>query len=71
MEKSGLMNELKANDETILTVKVYNEDEYLKKEGTRISVLEISIKNLKESLRSQKALLAKLKPIYEKSALFS
>ena len=71
MEKSGLMNELKANDETILTMKVYNADEYLKKEGTRISVLEISIKNLKESLRSQKALLAKLKPTYEKSALFS
>ena len=45
---------------------IYNTDEYLKKEGTEISVLEKSIKDLEESLESQKALLAKRKPNYEK-----
>ena len=38
----------------------------MKKEGTEISELEKSIKDLEESLRSQKALLAKRKPNYEK-----
>ena len=58
MEKNGLLNDLKAEDETIvseiiaLAYEIYNTDEYLKKEGTEISELEKSIKDLEESLRS-------------------
>ena len=72
MEKNGLWNDLRAEDETIvseiiaLTHEVYNTDEYLKEEGTEISELEKSIKDLEESLRLKKAILAKRKPNYEK-----
>ena len=72
MEKDGALDDLKAEDETIvsgiiaLTHEVYNTDEYLKKEGTEISDLEKFIKDLEESLKSQKALLAKRKPNYKK-----
>ena len=51
MEKSGLLNEQKAEDENIVTEiialihKVYNTDEYLKEGGTGISELEDSIKD--------------------------
>ena len=54
------------SDIIALTYEVYSTDEYLKKEGTEISELEKSIKVLEESLRSQKALLAKRKLNYEK-----
>ena len=49
------------SDIIALTHEVYNTDEYLKKKGTEISDLEKSVKDLEESLRSQKALLAKCK----------
>ena len=64
MEKSGALNELKANDENNMTEiielihKVYNTDEYLKKKGTRISEHKVSIQNFEESIRLQKALLS-------------
>ena len=45
---------------------VYNTDEYLEKNATEILEREKSIKDLEESLKSQKALLAKRKPNYEK-----
>ena len=80
MEKSGLLDpshyELKAEDESIVTEiialihKIYKMDKYVQKEGARISQLEKSIKDLEESLRLQKALLAKLtgNPNYENIA---
>ena len=63
MDKSGLLNELKAKaeDETIvneiivLIHKVYKTDAYVQKEGARISELGKSIKDLEKSLSSQKA----------------
>ena len=56
MEKNGVLDHLKAEDETIvskiiaLTHEVYNTDEYLKKdsEGTEISELEKSIRELEK-----------------------
>ena len=59
IDRSGLLNELKAEDETIVIEiieltqihKVYKTDEYVQKEGARISGLKKSIKELEESLR--------------------
>ena len=45
-------NETFVSEIIALAHKVYNTDEYLKKEGTEISELEKSIKDLEESLRS-------------------
>ena len=64
MEKNGALDHLKAEDETIVSeiialIHEDNTDEYLKKEATKISGLQKSIKDLEESLKSQKALLAK------------
>ena len=56
MEKNGALNGLKAEDENIVRDiiavlhEVYNTDEYVKNEGTKVSDLEKSIKDLEESL---------------------
>ena len=50
----------------VLIHEVYNTDEQLKKDVTEISDREKSIKDLKEYLKSQKALLAKRKLNHER-----
>ena len=62
MEKNGALDDIKAEDETIVSEiialihEVYNTDEYLRRDATEISEREKSIKDLEESLKSQKAL---------------
>ena len=72
MDLGQVLDHLKAEDENIVRDiiavlhEVYNTDEYLKKDATELSELEKSIKDLEESLKSQKALLAKRKLNHEK-----